>query len=162
MGGMGLTFGPETDEWMNHVPDLDSVSKSIQAAQNLAKVAEEHPEIREQAEIDMGTGMGPGALGRGQATQTQMPTLDQMVAGLQAYPEAVDAIESTGLSVRDFYKNTLSLLLGWPTFQADKAGMLDQMLQMMPGMKKPASIDFIRSNEAEVQKFFDSMQSMAE
>jgi len=158
-GMMGPTFGPEADEWLNHVPDLDSVAKTLQATQNLSELAQEHPEIREQAEIDMGMDMGARG---GQPARIQIPTLDEMATSLRAYPEAVDAIESSGLSVRDYYKNLISLVFGWPMFQADKVGMLDQMLQMMPGMKRPASLDFIRANEAEVQKLFDSLQSMGE
>jgi len=157
MGGMGPMLGPEADEWINHVPTLDALSKSLVASQNLAKLAEEHPEIREKAEVDMGMG-----LGRGQRGQVQFPTLDQMTAGIQAHPEAVNAIESSGLSVRDYFKNTLSIVYGWAMFQVDQRGMLDQMLQMMPGLRKPASLEFISNNQAEVQKYIEAIQEMGE
>lgn len=160
MPGMGPVFGPEADEWLNHVPDLDSVSKSLQATQNLAKVSKDHPDIREKTRVTMG--MGPGGRRGGMPAQVKMPTLDEMTAALEAYPEAKQAIESSGLGVRDYYKNTLSLMYGWAMFQMDKQGMLDQMLKMMPTMKRPANLDFIRANEPAIEKYVNAMQSMAQ
>lgn len=161
MGGMGQIFGPETDEWMNHVPTLDSMSKTRQAGQNLADLLDEHPELKEEAELDMTAALGRGR-GRGTAGMPQIPTLDDMVASMQSYPQAVSAVESAGLSVRDFFKNTLSLSVGWAMFQMDKQGALGQIKQMMPSFRTPASLDFIRANETDVQIFVDTMQRMGE
>ena len=123
MPGMGPMFGPEALEYMNHKIDMDSVEKAFQSTTALSKLAKDKPEIKDKVKFRMGPGQRPGG---GQAPK--MPSIDEMVSGIKAYPEAVSAIESSGLSVEEYLKTTYSLIYGWMMLQMDKRGMLDQML----------------------------------
>jgi hypothetical protein len=153
--GSAQTMPQFEQEVIDHVPDMSSLEKIAQASQNLSKLEKEHPELRDKVRVDLG--MGPGAR-RGGPPSAKLPTLDELANGLKAHPEATQAVESTGLSVRDYFKNVYSVVYGWTVFQMDKRGMLAQMQQMMPTLKTPASLDFIRAHEAEVQKYLDQIR----
>ncbi len=80
-----------------------------------------------------------------------------MVSTIRAYPEAVAAIESSGLDVKGYFRTNYSLMYAWMLLQMDKRGMLDQMLKMMPNMQKSVNLDLVKANEAEIQKHMDQM-----
>lgn len=158
MPGMGQMFSPEAMEYMNHKIDMDSVEKAFKANTALSKLAAEQPELKEQVKLKMGQGSGQHPAGQ----PPKMPSMDEMVSAIRAYPAAVSAIESSGLSVENYFKTNYSLMYGWMMHQMQKRGVLDQMLQMMPNMKKSVNLDLVAANEQKIQQYIDDMRSLGQ
>lgn len=78
---------------------------------------------------------------------TEPRSLDEMVAELEDTPGAKDALQSAGMTMRDYVVFSLSLLqTGFAAFAASQPGAV-----LPPGVSK-ANVDFINAHRTEIER----------
>jgi hypothetical protein len=116
---------------------MDKIRQLRQAGLNLAALQREHPELRQQMQME-----GP-------------PDPNRMYERLNSIPQARAAVERSGMSTRDYTLGMGALMQGVMVHQMRKRGMNP------PVQANEANVEFISENETEIMQLLTSAAAQA-
>src|SRR5262245_13358908 len=130
--GIAIASDDDTREISNYVLSESGLAKFTQATQNLAAV--------------------PGACAREDDEDSDSQSLDEMVAKVNGVPGAQAAIQSAGMTTREY------LVFSWSIIQTGMAAWaLSQPGGKLPPDVSQANVDFYKKHEAELAAIPESV-----
>lgn len=130
------TESPDQKELYNYVLTMDKIQKASNATKDLQEYAKKHPEL-------------------GQGMDGDAKNLNDMVARLQKYPEAVAILNKDGISPREYAVCFMTLMQASMAVGFKKSGTYkDYPPKMLEVVSKP-NLDFVDQHWDQIRKMTD-------
>ncbi len=134
---------PDIVEMRNYRLSMDKVDKFAAASQSLVALSKSNPAMR--SAMQSGTGA---------------KTLDEGAKVMESkYPEAAAAIQKAGMSVREFFLTSVTLMTTTLAVGLKKQG---QTLDQLPGTVSPENLAFVEQNYPKIEKLLNGLSRTGE
>jgi hypothetical protein len=134
----------EKNEVKNFVLTADKLDKYAEAVKAIRKVQKDDPALKKQMDDDN--------------SKNPSNTIAGSVATIEKYPPVVNALKSAGLTPRDFFVMTYTLINSAAAVHMKKAGAITEY----PDSVLPDNAAFVEKNYDRISKIFNSASDSPE
>ncbi len=131
----------DANEYKNYRLSMDNVTKYVTATKGILKLMNDNPTLKKQLE-----------------SQRDVPTIDGAVKTTEKYPEVTAAIESAGLTTRDYVVISGTLTGSIMAVDMKKQGQI----KTYPTTLLPENVMFVEKNYDKLKSMMKTLQSAAD
>jgi len=131
----------DANEYKNYRLNMNNVAKYVSATKGILKLMSANPTLKKQLE-----------------SQRDVPTIDEAVKTTEKYPEVTAAIESAGLTTRDYVVISGALTGAMMAVDMRKQGQI----KSYPSTLLPENLTFVEKNYEKLKSMMKTLQAEAE
>ena len=131
----------DANEYKNYRLNMNNVAKYVTATKGILKLMSENPTLKKQLE-----------------SQRDVPTIDEAVKTTEKYPEVTSAIESAGLTTRDYVVISGTLTGAMMAVDMRKQGQI----KSYPSTLLPENLTFVEKNYEKLKSMMKTLQTEAD